>query len=381
MNNIQVKKATNDIEVRYVVTRNAIPIPSVALWLDWESMRSPLTGKAYAYCICSFFRFLDKYQLDFRKDVTRSTIEEYLKQLIFASTPVTQIKSQIPYKGLQKHLTAIKNLYKWLESEHEIIQSPTKSLHSSTRYAQNYNKTKMLYGQIHDYKIDNTFLNRVYYHEPRKYIKWYTNEEITIISQHFTNIRDKAMFLVSIETGMRIGELCGLKLDNFDRYEKSLTVERDNNVENLAYAKTSNRTNYISSDLTHLLSEYLIEVRNKIPKNTGYLFVNYHGAYRGNPVSPTNFLSILKRAARRGGIDPKLFRTHSGRSTRAQKLIELMRNDPDSGVTMAFILEDMGWSSERSTKPYIKRYSLQQKQQILSGLQKRYDLSLEEWYE
>ena len=97
----------------------------------------------------------------------------------------------------------------------------------------------MLYGQIQDYKIDNTFLNHVYYREPRKYIRWYTNEEITAISQHFTNIRDKVMFLVSIETGMRIGELCGLKLDNFDRYEKSLTIERDNNIENLAYAKTT----------------------------------------------------------------------------------------------------------------------------------------------
>ena len=74
MNNIQVQKATNAIEVKYAVTRNAIPISSIALWLGWESMRSPLTGKTYAYCICSFLRFLDKYRLDFQKDVTRSTI-------------------------------------------------------------------------------------------------------------------------------------------------------------------------------------------------------------------------------------------------------------------------------------------------------------------
>lgn len=112
MEDIQVRKATNDIEVRYLITDCGIPIPEIATWLDFESQRSPLTGKTYAYAICVFLRFLRKYNLNFKKDVNRITIEEYCKQLVFAATPVTQIHSPLPYKGLNKHLTAIKNMYK-----------------------------------------------------------------------------------------------------------------------------------------------------------------------------------------------------------------------------------------------------------------------------
>lgn len=380
MDSIQVEKATNDVEVRYVITDCGIPIPEVATWLDFESQRSPLTGRTYAYAICVFFRFLREYHLDFKTDVTTATIEEYCKQLVFAATPVTQIRSTLPYKGLNKHLTAIKNMYKWLDDNHDTVESPIKSLQPASKYARKYNKTKMLYGQIVHFDIEGSFLSRVYYREPRQYIKWYSKEQIDLIAHHFTNIRDKVMFLLTIETGVRVGELCGLKTMNFDPHERSIRIERDNNIDNLAYAKTSNRTNYLSSSLTDLISQYLIVARNKIHNSNNYLFVNYKGRYAGQPISPSNFLRILKQAAARAGLDPAMIRTHSGRSTRAQQLIELLREHPDSGVTTAFILEDMGWSSERSMKPYLKEYSLAQKQEILSEVQKKYALNSEKWY-
>lgn len=188
------------------------------------------------------------------------------------------------------------------------------------------------------------------------------------------------MFLFTIETGIRVDELCGLKIMNFDLHEQSIRVARDNNTENMAYAKTSNRTNYLSSELTDLTSKYLTSFRNEISNKDGYLFVNYKGRYRGKPISPSNFLRILKQAASRAGLDPTMIRTHSGHSTRAQKLIELLREHPDSGVTTAFILENMGWSSERSMKPYLKDYSLAQKQEILSNVQKKYAMNSEKWY-
>ena len=43
-------------------------------------------------------------------------------------------------------------------------------------------------------------------------------------------------------------------------------------------------------------------------------------------------------------------RTHSGRSTRAQKLVELMKEQPELGITKTFIDEELGWRSEQSIK-------------------------------
>ena len=50
-------------------------------------------------------------------------------------------------------------------------------------------------------------------------------------------------------------------------------------------------------------------------------------------------------------------RTHSGRSTRAQELVEIMREHPELGVTEGLILEELGWSSVRSLKVYEKGYT------------------------
>lgn len=376
----KVEKATSVNEIRYVVAVNGIPIPEIALWLDWESIRSPLTGRTYAYAICSFLNYLGKHKLNFINDVSRKTLEEYFKYLVYGVSPLIQIQSSIPFNSLKKHQTAIKNLYCWLESERAIEVNPAKKLHSSTNYSQNYNKTKLLYGQIHDFNIEDTILSKAFYKAPKQYIKWYSNEEIRLIVTGFKQLRDKIIFLISIETGMRIGEICGLKMGDFDRYHHSLSVERSFNIANNAYAKTTNRTNYISRNLSDAISQYISRSR-KLVLSSEFLFVNHKGVYTGNPISPTNYSAILKRVAASVGMNPDLIRTHNGRSTRAQQLVELMRDKPESGVTLTFILEELGWASERSASPYIKNYTLKQKKKILERLQEQFQITDERWYD
>ncbi|MFH4176397.1 hypothetical protein WAJ79_25990, partial [Acinetobacter baumannii] len=77
------------------------------------------------------------------------------------------------------------------------------------------------------------------------------------------------------------------------------------------------------------------------------------------------FLNILKDAAEKAGLDRKEIRTHSGRSTRAQELVEIMRDKPGVGVTETLIKEEMGWTSINTLKVYEKGYSKKQRKKIM----------------
>lgn len=79
-------------------------------------------------------------------------------------------------------------------------------------------------------------------------------------------------------------------------------------------------------------------------------------------------MRILKNAGEAAGHNKTEIRTHSGRSTRAQQLVELMRDHPELGITPTFIDEEMGWRSPNTIKIYEKGYSQLQKKKILERI-------------
>ncbi|MMZ56952.1 site-specific tyrosine recombinase XerC [compost metagenome] len=165
---------------------------------------------------------------------------------------------------------------------------------------------------------------------------------------------------------MRIGEILGLKLHHFNPFEMYLEVVRQQNIENRARAKTTERVLPIYQPLVNLIQSYIATERTESDcYNSDYLFLNSKGLYKGQPLRTRNFLRILKDAGERADLSCKEIRTHSGRSTRAQQLIELMRDHPELGITQTFIDEEMGWRSERTVKIYEKGYSMRQKRKIL----------------
>ena len=50
-------------------------------------------------------------------------------------------------------------------------------------------------------------------------------------------MRDKLIFQISVETGMRIGEILGLRLGDFDPHNNWLSVIKRDNIKNQAKAK------------------------------------------------------------------------------------------------------------------------------------------------
>ncbi|WP_237749898.1 tyrosine-type recombinase/integrase [Bacillus amyloliquefaciens] len=250
------------------------------------------------------------------------------------------------------YITVVKSFYLWLEDERKISVNPL-LVHSIADTNKTFNKTKLLYGQVWKFDIEKTLLSRVTYRKKREHLKWYTEKEIETIRKNLPTIRDEAVFAISVETGMRIGEILGLKMKHFNRFEATLEIVRERNIENRTQVKTAERT---------------IQRAYADINFSNFLFLNLKGKHMGNPLKPRNFLRILKDSGEKSGLKRNEIRTHSGRSTRVQQLVELMRDKPELGITQTFIDEELGWRSERSIKSYERGYSMSQKRKILERI-------------
>jgi len=365
---LRVELAKDNNDIRYMITENGIPIQDPCLWLDLVSINSFLTGERYAYALLRYLRFLKRNSLDYRQVVSKRVIEEYLKELLGLEEKVISIESKITFTAINTHITVLKSFYHWLEDEMKVHTNPVLYNSRRTKRAPFVN-TKLLYGQIWNYVLEESVLNRVTYRKKRNHLKWYTSQEIERICDNLPSIRDKTIFRISIETGMRIGEILGLKLNHFDAFEPSISVVRQQNSENRALVKTQERILFIPSSLSVLIQSYLISERAEADiEYSNYLFLNNIGVHKGKPLKTRNFLRILKNAGEAAGHNKTEIRTHSGRSTRAQQLVELMRDHPELGITPTFIDEEMGWRSPNTIKIYEKGYSQLQKKKILERI-------------
>ncbi|MEH7547748.1 tyrosine-type recombinase/integrase, partial [Neobacillus vireti] len=271
----------------------------------------------------------------------------------------TEITNDIGNKSLhsvKQKLSIIKNFYEWLEEQFEIESNPVKYGSKKNKNTnQKYLKSKFLYGQVWNYEIENSISRKLKFKKKQNHIKWYKDKEIEMLIDTLPSLRDKLIFKISIETGMRIGEILGLYLDHFNMHEGILLVRKNENIENRARAKTRERDLYISPTLTEELSEYIRGVRSQVDVDfSHYLFLNHHGSTIGKAVTPRNYLSILKKAAVKAGFNDTEIRTHSGRSTLAQKLLDSLY---DGKVTENYILQQFGWDSISTLQPYTHAFN------------------------
>lgn len=367
MYGLKVKKASNGEVLRYLIVEDGIPVPEVCLWLDFVSINSYLTGERYAYALLRYLRYLKMINIHY-KDVTRQgIIEEYVKHLLGLGGKVLNVDTNMTYTAVKMNLSVLKGFYYWLEDNMNI--------HNPIPYGGNniknneWKETKFLYGQIWEFDVEQTILSRLTYKQKRNHLKWYSEEEKESIFKFLPTVRDKLIFKISIETGMRIGEILGLRLEDFDPHNNWLSIIKRDNIKNHAKAKTKEREVPIYETLSEQIQVYKENERRKSDiYYSEYLFLNHKGKYKGEPFKARNFLHILKNAAEKAGMKRSEIRTHSGRSTRAQELVEIMREHPELGVTEGLILEELGWSSVRSLKVYEKGYTKKQRKKVMEKI-------------
>ena len=129
-------------------------------------------------------------------------------------------------------------------------------------------------------------------------------------------LRDRLLFAVLHDTGMRIGEALGLRHEDWAAAERTVTVVPRVN-DNGARAKSAQpRSIPVSAGLVRLYADYLHGEYGEL--DSDYVFVNLWAGRRGRPLTYAAVYDLVGRLRRRTGID---FDPHWCRHTYATGLL------------------------------------------------------------
>lgn len=147
--------------------------------------------------------------------------------------------------------------------------------------------------------------------------------------------RDGALLETAYSTGMRVSELCRLKLEQIDDERKMMRIRGKGRKERIVPYGLKCRD---------ALLRYLETARPTLLKKSvsPYVFLNY----RGNPISRISFWKILKKYACAAGLPPDVT-PHTLRHSFATHLLE-------GGADLRVVQEMLGHSSISTTQIYTK---------------------------
>ena len=148
-------------------------------------------------------------------------------------------------------------------------------------------------------------------------------------------VRDRALFELAYSTGLRVSELCGLKIEQVDKERRLVRVRGKGGKERIVP---------FGSKAHAALRDWLQEGRPKMLKdsNPAELFLNS----RGGKLSRVGFWKILKKRAERAGLSSEVT-PHTLRHSFATHLIE-------GGAELRAVQELLGHSSISTTQIYTK---------------------------
>lgn len=151
---------------------------------------------------------------------------------------------------------------------------------------------------------------------PRKLPRLLALAEMQAILDACDRLRDRFLFALLQETGIRIGEALGMRHEDLAVAERAVAVvSRDN--DNGARSKSrEQRSVPVSAGLVRLYADYLHGEYGSL--DCDYVFVNLWGQPHGHPLAYPAVYDLVRRLRRRTGID---FDPHWCRHTAATRML------------------------------------------------------------
>lgn len=174
--------------------------------------------------------------------------------------------------------------------------------------------------------------------EPKRGLKTLTKPQVQQVIEACNNLRDKFIICLMYETGMRIGQVLGLRHEDIKSGDNQIAIRFRSNNENNARSK-SREDNLVdvSSSIVSLYTDYFIHEYGEVESD--YVFVNLWDGEIGAPMKYGSVITLFKRISKKTGIDvtPHIFRhTHA---------TELLR----AGWDLAYIQKRLGHSDIQTT--------------------------------
>jgi site-specific recombinase XerD len=175
------------------------------------------------------------------------------------------------------------------------------------------------------------------------------DEQVDLLLAVVDDVRDEAMFMLMLRSGLRVAEVAGLKLDSIDFRRGKILVQGGKG--------NKDRFVYVSQDALKALVAYL-KVRPK--SRSKYVFLVQKGTYRGQPLSVRSIQKRLKHHARKAALNTSC---HHLRHTMATQML-------NAGAALSTIQDLLGHTSVTTTQRYCKVSNLKVQSDYFNAMEK-----------
>lgn len=269
-----------------------------------ETRLSPESIKAYENDLKLFNSFLNSKAA---KGITPQDIESFLKYI--------KERSQSPAKNtnanVARKLSTLRSFFKYLVLHDVITIDPTQ--------------------KVEGVRVKNKTSEFLSEEETKAFIR-----SIETTATPYYKARDLAIVQVLLNTGIRLKELIGLRLDDINLEQKRMVVTRKGGNE---------QTIFLNDVAIQALHEYLnVRIQSESP----YVFLSKRNSptQRGFGISSSEIYRIIKKYMKRAGINKKRVGVHSLRHTFASNLQK-------NGVHIVKIQKLLGHKNITTTQRYV----------------------------
>ena len=279
---------------------NYVIVPEVESFLNYANLRnfSPFTIQAYVYDLLHFYNYCESIgvnplHLETGKNMMDifTGFSHYLLTRKNGSKAISFDKPARASSTINRIMSTIYNFYRYL-SYANLAKLP--EVFKATRIERNHNfLSELVHAKLQHYNLFRL-------QSPQKPIKYVTRIQYDELISACCSMRDKLIVALLFEGGLRVGEVCGLHLEDLCDIDHGIVhiIPRDNNVNGARVKNHAKGSIYLPPDITSMMIEY---VSNKTD-GSDYLFTSTKGYKAGSPLTTHNITRLFNELSKRTGI-------------------------------------------------------------------------------
>lgn len=331
------------VESWTVLGDDHVPVDPVERFLAYLASieRSPNTVKAYAHDLKDWFTFLDVRALDWRS-VTLEDVAGYVSWLRLppaARDGRVQVLPTVAHhcaeSSVNRKLAALTSFCEFHARHGVPLAGLLVTMVPAGRGRSSATSFKPFLHHVTKNAAQRRRTIKLSTSQPRPRVL--TAAEAQTILDACEHLRDRLLFALLLDTGMRIGEALGLRHEDLDIAECQVAVVSRVNDNRTRVKGGRPRVIPASGELMRLYADYLNEEYGAL--DSDYVFVNLWGRPHGHPLTYPAVYDLVARLRRRTGV---AFSPHWFRHTYATWLLR-------RGAGMESVKELLGHASITTT--------------------------------
>ena len=290
--------------VTFRVYSDGLPVRHINKFLSHLDKRdfAPNTVKAYSYDLAQYFRYLDKFKINWKQpsiDVITDFIAYYKHtKTVNLSVLPTELGQARTNQTINRCLAAISAFYRYCLSTNVLASSITIEVISSDLSKNPKIKEFLSFASAARPQSISRELKPFRRIKPlvRK-VKIINEERQLQLLEFCSNPRDRLLILLMIETGMRVGQVLQLRHSDIESWDSKLIVNPRIDNANEVYAKT--KVPYevgITKKWADMYTEFLINNIGEIESD--YIFTKLYrkdGGDKGEPLAYPSVKDLFER--------------------------------------------------------------------------------------